>query len=137
MGRGSPGRTASNTQSIVIRKGTRPLPTARAVPAIAEIVERRPADGLMRARGAILSAPESVPANGVRWSTQAGGENRIEVSAPHAVARRTRPITEIVEVGLSDGLPRSADVIEVVESGVADVCAGTGLNEGEAGNEEK
>jgi hypothetical protein len=63
-------------------------------------------------------------------STQAGPGAGIEVGVPHAIARRTRPVTDLVKVSLPGGLPRSAEGIEVVEGRVAGPVAGAGLQEG-------
>jgi hypothetical protein len=63
-------------------------------------------------------------------STQARPEAGIEVGVPHAVARRTRPVTDLVKVSLPGGLPRSAEGIEVEEGRVAGPGAGAGLQEG-------
>src|SRR6185295_4609243 len=110
--------------------------TARTVPAVAEIVERRPTDRLMGARRAVLPGAERGSTNPIGRATQTGSRTGIEVSVPHAIARRTRPVTEIVEIGLSDGLLRSADGIEVVQGRGADVGAGTGLRKGHTGDQQ-
>ena len=67
-------------------------------------------------------------------STQAGPEAGIEVGVPHAVARRTRPVTDLIEVSPPGGLPRSAEGIEVVEGRVAGLGVGAGLQEGSLAN---
>ena len=63
-------------------------------------------------------------------STQAGPEAGIEVGVPHAVARRTRPVTDLIKVSPPGGLPRSAEGTEVVEGRVAGPGVGAGLQEG-------
>jgi hypothetical protein len=69
-------------------------------------------------------------------STQAGPGAGIEVGVPHAVARRTRPVTDRIEIKISPpgGLPRSAEGIEVVEGRVAGLGVGAGLQEGSLAN---
>jgi hypothetical protein len=59
----------------------------------------------------------------VRQSTQARSSAGIVVGVPHPVARRTRPVTEMTRVGRPGRLPRSDDVIEFVEDGVAGLGA--------------
>jgi hypothetical protein len=63
-------------------------------------------------------------------STQAGPGAGIEVGVPHAVVRRTRPVTDLIEISPPGGLPRSAEGIEVVEGRVAGFGVGAGLQEG-------
>ena len=63
-------------------------------------------------------------------STHASPGAGIEVDVPHAVARRTRPVTDLVKVNLPGELPRSAEGTDVVEGRVAGPVAGDGLQEG-------
>ena len=63
-------------------------------------------------------------------STQAGPEAGIEVGVRHAVARRTRPVTDLIKGSPPGGLPRSAEGIEVEEGRVAGLGVGAGLQEG-------
>jgi hypothetical protein len=63
-------------------------------------------------------------------STQAGPEAGIEVGVPRAVARRTRPVTDLIKISPPGGLPRSAEGIEVEEGRVAGLGVGAGLQEG-------
>ena len=63
-------------------------------------------------------------------STQASPGAGIEVDAPHTVARRTRPVTDLVKVSVPGELPRSAEGTDVVEGRVAGPVAGAGLQEG-------
>ena len=65
-------------------------------------MEGRPTDRLMGARSAVLPGAECRPTNGIGRATQARPGARIEVGVPHTVVRRTRVVTEIVEVGLPD-----------------------------------
>ena len=46
------------------------------------------------------------------------------------VVRRTRPVTDLIEISPPGGLPRSAEGIEVVEGRVAGFGVGAGLQEG-------
>lgn len=84
----------------------------------------------MGARGAVFPVAKHGVTTLIGRSTHAGRGSGIEVGVPHAVARRTRPITKITEVSLPGGLPRSAEGIEVVEDRVAGLGAGAGLHEG-------
>ena len=84
----------------------------------------------MGARGAVFPVAKHGVTTLIGRSTHAGRGAGTEVGVPHAVARRTRPITEIIEVSLPGGLPRSAEGIEVVEDRVAGLGAGAGLHEG-------
>ena len=52
-------------------------------------------------------------------STQVGPEAGIEVGVRHAVARRTRHVTDLIKGSPPGGLPRSAEGIEVEEGRVA------------------
>jgi hypothetical protein len=63
-------------------------------------------------------------------STQAGPGVGIKVGVPHAVARRTRPVTDLIKISPPGGLPRSAEGIEVEEGRVAGLGVGAGLQEG-------
>jgi hypothetical protein len=68
-------------------------------------------------------------------STQAGPGAGIEVVVPHAVARRTRPVTDRTEISPPGGLLRSVEGIEVVVEGrVAGLGVGAGLQEGTLAN---
>ncbi len=67
-------------------------------------------------------------------STQAGPGAGIEVVVPHAVARRTRPVTDRIEISPPGGLLRSVEGIEVVEGRVAGLGVGAGLQEGTLAN---
>lgn len=91
----------------------------------------------MGARRTVLPIAERRFPYTIGRSTQVGRGTRIEVGAPHVVARRARPIAEIIEICLANGLSRSAELIEVVEGGIANVGAGTGLREGYTGDQEK
>ena len=116
--KGSPvGRSTAAGERI------RPHPIARTTPAVAEIVKRRPADRLMGARRTVLPIAKGRFPNTIGRSAQVRRGTRIEVSAPHAVACRAVPIAEIIEVCLANRLSRSAELIEVVEGGIADVGA--------------
>ena len=84
----------------------------------------------MGARGAVIPVAKRPAPTLIGRSTQARPGAGIEVGVPHAVARRTRPITEIIEVGIPDGLPRSPEGIEAVEGRVAGLGVGVGLHEG-------
>ena len=66
--------------------------------------------------------------------TQAGPGAGIEVVVPHAVARRTRPVTDRIEISPPGGLLRSVEGIEVVEGRVAGLGVGAGLQEGTLAN---
>lgn len=91
----------------------------------------------MGARGTILPVAKGRSANGVGRATQARHGAGIEVGVPHAVARRARAVTEVIEVCRTNGLLRSAKAIEVVEGRCADVGAGARLREGHAGDQDK
>ena len=93
-------------------------------------MKRRPTDRLMGACGAVIPVAKRRVTTPIGRSTQAGPGAGIEVGVPHAVARRTRPIIEIIEVGLSDGLPRFPEGIEAVEGRVVGLGVGAGLHEG-------
>ena len=96
------------------------LPKTEGEGTIAEIVEGGPTDRLMGARVTTL----------IGRSTQAGPGAGIEAGVPQAVVRRTRPVTDLIEISPPGGLPRSAEGIEVVEGRVAGLGAGAGLQEG-------
>jgi hypothetical protein len=67
-------------------------------------------------------------------STQAGRGAGIEGGVPHAVARRTRPVTDLIKISPPGGLPRSAEGIEVEEGRVAGPGVGAGLQDGTLAN---
>ena len=123
--------------STAVGERTRPYPIACAVATITEVVKGRPADGLMGARGTVLPGAERRFSNTIGRSAQVRSGTGIEVGASHTVARHARSIAEIIEICLANGLFRSADVIEVVEGGLADVGAGAGLGEGHTGDQKK
>ena len=93
-------------------------------------MKRRPTHRLIGLRGAVIPVAKRRVTTPIGRSTQARPGVRIEVGVPHAVARRTRPITEIIEVGIPDGLPRPSEGIEAVEGRVAGLGVGSGLHEG-------
>ena len=74
-------------ESITVRECIRPHPTARAVPAVAEIVEGGSTDRLMSARSTILPGTKRRSTNGIGRAAQAWPGAGIEVGVPHAVAR--------------------------------------------------
>ena len=91
----------------------------------------------MGARRTVLPSAERRFPNPIGRAAQVGRGTGIEVGAPYVVARRARPIVEIIEICLANGLSRSAELIEVVEGGIANVGAGTGLSEGHRWNEKE
>jgi len=67
-------------------------------------MEGRSPNGLMSARGTVLPIAGGCSPDPVRRAAQTRSRAGIDVSVPHAVARRARPVPEIVEVGRPDGL---------------------------------
>jgi hypothetical protein len=81
----------------------------------------------VRRRSTVLPGTEGGVANLIGGATQAGFGTGIEIGVPNPTARGTGAIAEVVEIGVSNRLPRPAAPIRVKERGVANVGAGTGL----------
>lgn len=90
-------------------------------------MEGRPADGLMRARGAILPGTKGGVPNLIRGAAQSRCGAGIDVGIPYPAPRGAGAVTKSIEIGIPNGLPRPAAPIRIEERGVADVGAGTGL----------
>lgn len=99
-------------------------------------MEGRPANGLMRTRGAVLPRPEGGVANLIRGATQARGRPRIDVGVSDPAPRGAGSIAEGIEVGAANRLPRPAAPIGIVEGGVSNVGARTGLGKAGWGEQE-
>ncbi len=123
--------------SITVGEGSRPHPTARATPTVAEIVEGGSTNRLMGTGRSILPGAKRRSTYLIRRSAQARRGSGIEVSGPDLIARRTCPITKVVKIGFPDGLSCPAEPVKVVESGTPYLHAGAGLREPETGEEEK
>jgi len=90
----------------------------------------------MRTRGAVLPRPEGGVANLIRGATQARGRPGIDVGVSDPAPRGAGSIAEGIEVGAANRLPRPAAPIGIVEGGVSNVGAQTGLGKAGWGEQE-
>lgn len=91
----------------------------------------------MGTRGAVLPRSEGGVANPVRRAAHARSRTGIDVGTPNPASRRAGAITEGIEVGVANRLPRPAASIGIEEGGVADVDTGTRLRQDNTWDEQE